>query len=281
MNIKLIGDQIEENKYYLHSYFKNVINFVDTEKNIASIVKNIEYFSANSILFDDFKFDNFKFDNVSEIKISSNYLIINNLRYNYDKQSIYNSEFDIPTTDSDFVLSKINFIISIIEKLPPKNLLSLHKPELEQYFTSKFEIEFLKTIKTAYQQICEHKYIQAFNNIKARGSGLTPAGDDFIAGFMVGLKIYNSIFDNKHQKLLEDIYFLSKTDNIFSANFLKLAYNGKYFWVLKNFLTSFFYQQSAELLISCLDICKLGSSSGADLLSGFVSSKELYQPFLD
>ena len=72
--------------------------------------------------------------------------------------------------------------------------------------------------------------------LKGTGIGLTPAGDDFIAGLLWGLH-FNEYRTKKNLMLLKDaVYNAAKGSNPLTNSFLFNAKNEYYFYLLKNFL---------------------------------------------
>jgi len=265
MNLIKFGDKLESGNYNFHSNFQNVMNFINQNQSLISVVRNDEYFSPNSLMFESY--NNFNFKNFI---VQPDFILINNKKIELKEDNKYSSIFNFPKSDFNFIDSKTKFLISIIKYLPHKSLLFLLEPLLEQNFTSMFEQEFVKTIKQGYQQILNKNYLKGIENIKARGTGLTPAGDDFVAGFLVALNLKNKCLNEENYSLKEKIYLISQTNNIFSKNFIKFAFEGFYFKRLNDFLNNFFNGNDDDLLNSTINLCKIGNSSGADLLSGFI-----------
>jgi len=266
LNLTLFGDNIIDGNYYFHSKFVNVTNFTNENNNLLSIVKNENYFSSNSLMF-----ENFETLDCKNIFICKNFIIINNQKISLETKNKYNSIFNFPKCELDFINHKINFLISLIKYLPPKSLLFLHNKELEQNFTTLFEKELVKIIKIGYNQIKEKNYLEGIKNIKARGSGLTPAGDDFVAGFLVAKNLKNKCFAEDNSILCQNIFEISKSQNIFSNTFIEHAFKSFYFAKLKMFLKTFFANKETDFENATINLCKTGNSSGADLLSGFLA----------
>ena len=110
--------------------------------------------------------------------------------------------------------------------------------------------------------------IKAF---KSRGSGLTPSGDDFIAGVLFGLNFLEKTVNINFNKIKDNINETSKSNNIFSNNMLRLAFHAKYFKRLQNFLNAFFYVPLYDIRPAFEQLIAVGDTSGADLLTGFFS----------
>lgn len=97
------------------------------------------------------------------------------------------------------------------------------------------------------------------------GSGLTPAGDDFIIGYLLGLHLTESISEDINQKLIKAINIKDATNDI-SRQFLLAALDGHY----NEFIVELVSQlnNSKPTCESLIKISSIGSSSGLDLLAG-------------
>ena len=97
------------------------------------------------------------------------------------------------------------------------------------------------------------------------GSGLTPAGDDFIIGYLLGLHLTESISEDIKQKLIKAINIKDATNDI-SRQFLLAALDGYY----NEFIVELVAQlnNGKPTSESLIKISSIGSSSGLDLLAG-------------
>ncbi|OPZ99258.1 MAG: hypothetical protein BWY70_01019 [Bacteroidetes bacterium ADurb.Bin408] len=113
--------------------------------------------------------------------------------------------------------------------------------------------------------------LKCVNKMKWRGYGLTPSGDDFIAGVLFGLNML-SFYNNKDFKNISTAIFQSAVSkNIYSNNMLRWAYYGKYFKRLKDFIAVLLTCSLPEVKPVFEALISVGATSGADILCGFMS----------
>ena len=103
------------------------------------------------------------------------------------------------------------------------------------------------------------------------GAGLTPAGDDFLAGMLHGLNFIEKLYGKKSLHLLKITNItaqnLHRTGTI-SRHFLRYALKGEWGQNTEKFLVSFIKGESKELYDAVNMKLSFGASSGADELRG-------------
>lgn len=108
------------------------------------------------------------------------------------------------------------------------------------------------------------------------GMGLTPAGDDFLVGFISVLRFVQSAYSKKLMKKITSLIYideLSTTD--ISKHILGNALEGKFVESVPRLVNSLLEDDKHRLDISISNIFKIGSSSGLDLSIGIVVALSL------
>jgi len=141
-------------------------------------------------------------------------------------------------------------------------------PNNKHHFTSAFDKAYIEQMELAFS-LFETQLYESIIAFKSRGAGLTPSGDDFIAGVLFGIDLLAGIHKKDYSEIKQNIYEISISNNLFSNNMLRLAYHAKYFKRLKEFLNAFFYLILNDKKHSFEQLISVGDTSGADLLSGF------------
>ena len=272
--ITAYGDFLTIGTYQFHSGFVNIDNFVNHNGEFISLAANLSFLAPNSIIS-----SNFVSGDYSDIIIDKEFVIIDNQKHILKKELQYSSEFKYPEINYTALIIKIqDFIRQYKSDFPPKSLLFLLLPENKQYFTSAFEKAYMQQMDFAFS-LFQPQLFQSIKGIKSRGSGLTPSGDDFIAGVLFGIDLLEKISNKKYGDIKYKLYEISQTNNLFSSNMLRLAYNSKYFKRIKDFLYAFFYLTLKDVNTVFVNLISIGDTSGADLLTGFFAVL-LYKPFI-
>jgi hypothetical protein len=101
------------------------------------------------------------------------------------------------------------------------------------------------------------------------GGGLTPAGDDFIVGILLGLRSIPS--PESLSSIYESILNIAiPRTNALSAAWLQAAAKGNIHELWHQFFDALVFGSTSELQIGARRILAVGHSSGADALAGFV-----------
>jgi len=114
--------------------------------------------------------------------------------------------------------------------------------------------------------------IEGITRIKGCGFGLTPSGDDFIAGMLSELYLKQKIFSMDISEIRKQIYETAQGDNLISNTFLSLAFEGLFVERFKNFIHSLLYEGHEEIFTKIQEVLNVGETSGADMLVGFIFS---------
>lgn len=258
------GDFLTEGRYTFHSGFNNIDNFVNHEGEFVSLAAHDAYLAPNSMIVSDFESKKY-----STILVETDRVFFDNQGYSLNKKLQYCSSFEYPKSEPSALRNKINsFINQYLQDFPSKSLIFLLAPENKQHFTSSFEKAYMEQMEKACNYFESH-FFESIKAIKMRGSGLTPSGDDFIAGLLFGMHLLETQQHEMLDTIRNKTYQLSKSNNLFSNNMLRLAYYGKHFKRLHDFLNAFFYLTLTEIKPAFKELISVGDTSGADLLTGF------------
>jgi hypothetical protein len=105
--------------------------------------------------------------------------------------------------------------------------------------------------------------------LRGCGVGLTPSGDDFIAGLLIGLHLLQDLHGCDFQTIIKTVSKAAAGENVFSNTFLELAGKGLLFGRM-NDLVSALTQDGEEAVRSSAErLFAVGGTSGADLGTGF------------
>ena len=123
-------------------------------------------------------------------------------------------------------------------------------------------------------QILHGKLLAGTRQLKGCGLGLTPAGDDFIAGLLIGLDVLQKLHGLNLQPTIEAVYRAAKGDNLFSNTFLDLARRGLLFGRMKDMLVALTSGNRDSVHRAAEALFTVGETSGADLTTGLFLTLE-------
>ncbi len=116
----------------------------------------------------------------------------------------------------------------------------------------------------------ERHLVEGCRRLKGLGPGLTPAGDDFIAGILAALSVLERAEGADRSALRGEIAAAARSGNLLSSTFIALSAAGRFFERLKNLLAALVGDDPAALRRRAGDLLAYGASSGSDLAAGLV-----------
>ncbi len=200
------------------------------------------------------------------------FLITNYEKLECSNYSFYNPRVDIqekPLSDLEKGLELIRLIL--LRDAYPGGLTPLLLKEENSHILKKASSGLVHLFKLDKKQ-----QKTGVTLLLGLGEGLTPSGDDFLSGFILGLRIFSlsfNIFFYEFSSLSQTILTLAKNlTNKISYHFLEEAYAGLAGRFVRVMVNNLFTYDITTLETSILQVIKIGHSSGADFLTGFYFS---------
>ncbi|MFH1729529.1 MAG: DUF2877 domain-containing protein [Pseudomonadota bacterium] len=260
-----IGDNVKPGSYRLHSCFKKVANFVCGD-DFVSLTDPSICLGPNNIQIQDLDLYN-----IDSLEVSKDSVKIKDLVFNFAKEERYHSQFEINLEKLQNFKKNVGFLKQyLVQKADKASLVFVFDEKRLLNFKIGFAQNMAKQLKDGIKSLFNTNLEHGIYKIKGLGFGLTPSGDDFIAGLLLALNIIEKNKDVDLSNLKESIFSIAKKDEALSSSFLKLAQEGKVIDVHKKLILSLYGQDKQELKASidaCMDI---GNTSGSDILTGLV-----------
>jgi hypothetical protein len=122
--------------------------------------------------------------------------------------------------------------------------------------------------------------LQGIRHLKGCGPGLTPAGDDFIAGLLIGLRLLQKLSGQNFQSTADAVFRAARGDNLFSNTFLDLARCGLLSGPMKDLLLALASGGESSVRSTARKLFAIGETSGADLATGLFMTLQARGPLL-
>ncbi len=262
--ISLIGKLIPKGKFVKHSVFERITNFINHNGHIVSVSDSDKYLSPNTILVNS---ESYK--SIDNIEISETNIELNNEFYPISEIKKFDSFFYFDEKiNIDFNSKITKFEGEYLSMFNEKSLRFLLDGKYEQNFKTSFEKAFVKHIKEAYNEIKKGNFYDGISKMKGAGFGLTPSGDDFIAGMLYACDVlikYGVKINTDVKKIRE----ISKSNNPISDSLIYYASKGAYYKRFKDFIEAFLYKEE-NLNQAFNNLIEIGETSSSDMLSGFL-----------
>lgn len=104
--------------------------------------------------------------------------------------------------------------------------------------------------------------------LRGVGHGLTPSGDDLLAGVLHGWRLAEAWDGSDRGILVRAVYEASRGDNPFSATFLREARDGRVFEHLESLVRALMAGAAGAVEAAAERLFGVGDTSGADLATG-------------
>lgn len=270
--IACIGDGLKNGRYKFYAGFKNIDNYVNDQGELVAVSNDRSYLNANTIII-----NRFSSGQISNVEICDNQILLNSVSVSTKNAQIYQSSIDYSIYTLNDAVKKINTFIYQYRHYVPSNsilglLLGTIQPGLQMMpcKNNAYENELWLGFEQAFS-IFENDFFRSIGLFKGRGVGLTPSGDDFIAGVLYGMHFLEVSDGLDYADMKHEVFNISKSSNLFSNNMLNMALKAQYFKRLKDFLHALLHASHPETKTSFCQLMSTGHTSGTDLLAGFFS----------
>lgn len=255
MTLVSIGDQVAEGTWRFHSRFKRAVNFTQGDRLVSIVDEAIGAGPLNIVLggFD-------AGETQAPLEVSRGRVVFEGRKFPFTPRHQYCSTLDCETGPR-FRGNLPLFGELLKTTAHPQSLAFLLDDARVHNFRSGFEQKFAEQVKRSVNQIFHGDRLAGVRTLSGCGLGLTPSGDDFIAGHLIGL--------NLRGEKAHGVFEAARSDNVFSNTFLDLAQQGRLFGRMKNLILALM-QDGQEAVRECTErLFAVGGTSGADLGTGF------------
>jgi hypothetical protein len=291
-----VGDQIESGVFRFHSRFNRVVNFERHGRLVSVVDEQIGPGPLNIVLRGGFSLSPSKGVRAGvrgpfslqgsgahcalkvrgtllpsafpPLKITASSVVFAAHRFPFSPRQRYHSTFDFAPGNLHCFHHNLSIFGGLLtECAPSKSLAFLLDETRLKNFRSGFEQAFADRICRGAHQVFHGRRLEGIRSLKGCGLGLTPSGDDFIAGLLIGLNLLQKLHGQAFQPTADAVFGAAEGDNIFSNTFLDLARRGLLFGRMKDLVLMTGNEASVRKVTGKL--FAIGASSGADLATGF------------
>ena len=264
-----IGDQVEEGTHPFHSRFNRVVNFSHGNHLISVVNEEIGAGPLNIVVRD--------LDvgptcsGAAPLKVGAHMLVFQGRRFRFTDSHYYDSTVALDAWRPRLFHHNLSVFGEQLKTMAsPKSLTFLLDEKRTRNFRPGFERVFVDQIRRGVHQVMNGDLLDGIRSLKGCGLGLTPSGDDFIAGLLIGLNLLQQLRGQDYRKTANAVFRTAKTGNIFSNSFLDLARRGLLFGRMKDLILALMRDSEEVVRKSAGELLAIGGSSGADLGTGFL-----------
>jgi hypothetical protein len=196
-------------------------------------------------------------------------VVFDGLCYPFTSRHRYNSTLDLHALDPDRFRRNLSALgDALTADAPAISLAFLVDSTRRKNLRRGIEQAFADQISRGVHQVFHGRLLPGIRRLKGCGFGLTPAGDDFIAGHLLALHLLQRLRGQNHQPTLDAIFRSAQGDNLFSNTFLDLARRGLLFGRMKDLLAALTSGTRPSVRKAAKQLFAIGETSGADLATG-------------
>jgi hypothetical protein len=260
MMLRNAGDLVEPGSYLPHSRFPGAVNFLRADKRLVCLVEERIGAGPLNIVARGFM------HGIRSLEVGPSSLrldgIVRPLPPRYDSRLA----FERPPSPG-VLRSNLACLETLLSRHPPPgSLASLSRsPSPRPGFQAALAEDVLRGVECLQAGELE----EAARRLKGRGPGLTPGGDDLLAGWLLGLSALESAFGEDFSRDREVLRGASRSRNPFSDALLDCASRGRFFSRAKLLARTLFEGGEAGVEAAGRGLFSVGATSGADLAWGF------------
>lgn len=278
MQVLSIGDRIVEGRYRIHSRFRRAVNFVDDRSVVSLVTTDAGAGPINVVV------DTLRTAGVRTLTIGTRLapgatrprpvVWLDDRALDCSAAGVYESGLDLIEQRRG-----VNARLAILRQTltgyaPARSLTFLLDESRRDGFRAGFEKTFAEHASNCVYDILHGDMFRGINRLKGAGFGLTPSGDDFIRGVLVGMKLAETVYDMSLTVTRQYVCEWARTGGVLSDALLFLAEEA---WVdekVKELAVSLVGGRLRGVWEAARAICAVGETSGADFATGLLLTVE-------
>jgi hypothetical protein len=255
------GDRIGPGDYALHSRFSQAANFTQGGRLVSVVGPGVGGGPINIVM------EGLDFSRLGRLEISEDSFALDGAVF--PKTPTFDSRLP---SGARLDLSRCRDLL--LRKAHPKSLAFLLDESRRQGPASGFEQALARQLQGAARELRRGNLEAGAKAARGAGYGLTPSGDDLLAGYLWGIHVRQRICGGDFSADIERVYGSARGSNPISTAFLDCAREGRFFQRLRDLLAAL-GSGEPERMASRLDgLLAVGETSGADTCVGLMLALE-------
>ncbi len=263
--LKSYGDRLVSGKYELHSRSKHAANFMCQNALACCVDESVGPGPFGIVV------SGIPIDSIQTLQIEKKRISINGEILALNRGDRYCSRIESPPRVSrEKLIENLKYFGDHLKQLScPLSLLFLINPAKENEFKSNFELEYIRRFKNGIGLFLDSDYLEGVRKLRGLGFGLTPSGDDFLAGAMAAIHTSQSVLNKDHRERLSQIFENARGDNPIVNAYLESAKDGAYIKRFRNIIIAVCRGKLLDIKQGTSQLLDAGKTSGVDWAVGF------------
>jgi len=265
IRVKSFGDRIEPGPYRLHSRFADVVNFAQGGRLACVVAPCVGRGPLNIVV------ENLDFSCLKSLRVDQGGFALDETALSQEPR--YDSCFPSGKTDPRQARANIRaWQEFLIREAHPKSLAFLLDGGRRRHFSSGFEKVLVEKTEAAARDIQRGHLESGARAMRGMGFGLTPGGDDFLAGYLWGLHARQRLDGGDASTEIERIYACGQSQSPLCSSQLRCAREGRCFERLRSLLGALLYESESSWEQRARKVLSLGETSGSDISVGLLTA---------
>lgn len=275
MQVVSIGDLIVEGRYRIHSRFRRAVNFADEEGIVSLVAQSVGAGPINIVV------DELRTARVRALTVGTRLapggtaprpvVWLDDRPLDCSGARVYESDFDFPDRRTRGLRTRLEVLRgTLAETAPARSLVFLIDESRRAAFRPGFETAFAEHAANCVADILYGDMLRGISRLKGAGFGLTPSGDDFIRGLLVGMRLVETVYGTSLSLTRRYVCETALTGGTMSEVFLLLAADGRVGEKVKALLTALLGGRLRDVRAAARALCAVGETSGADFATGLL-----------
>lgn len=263
-----IGDDVRNGVYKVHSRFGRVLNLSDGNRLVSIVDPEIGAGPVNVVLDDRDR------GTIDTLLVATGFLLLNDRRYEIDPTLLYDSSIEDLECNGPILKASLRFLSRLlVEESPAKSLAFLLDSRKLRCFRPGFETILANRIAEGANRLLAGDAVYGAAMLKGCGFGLTPSGDDFVAGVLVAMNLLR-VNGIDLGSTIEKVYSASRSENMLSGTFLRLAKEGRVTERTRALIAGLLSGDDEDVVRNGRELLLVGETSGADFAVGMLMTLE-------
>jgi hypothetical protein len=278
MQVLSIGDRILEGRYRIHSRFRRAVNFVDDGSVVSLVTPETGAGPINVVV------DELRTAGVRALTVGTRLLPggtgprpviwLDDRALDCSAAGVYESGLDLIEERRGLNTRLAILRETLAHYAPARSLAFLLDESRRDDFREGFERAFAEHAANCAYDILYGDLIRGVSRLRGTGFGLTPSGDDFIRGVLIGMALAEAVYGMSLMVTRQYVCEWARTDGVLSDALLFLAEAGRVDEKTKALVVPLLGGRLRDVWESARAICSVGETSGADFATGLLLTLE-------
>lgn len=267
MRLLSIGDCIVPGRYHLHSRFQHAANFCTGGHWVFLVDSSVAAGPLNLLC------NCLPGGRVDTLIVSGGRIMLDGKRIEFHAVPRYNSTLSLTAAQMDRLAAALPLICSeLLTRVEPGSLPAALMTAETGLAASPFQRAFTERILHGVNLLRSGRFSAGAALIRGCGPGLTPAGDDLLAGILLGMRLRIAAGEREFLQAANAIFRAAGSTNPFSRVFLRLSNSRRVPAAMKRLIIVAGEACLSEVPAAVEAVTAMGATSGADWLCGLLLS---------